>query len=85
LIDLPRDYSQNFIFLVFFARPLSHSDFFLFFFLSFFLSLPRTLTTARPGLLPGVVVHLRGVGRPLPDVGDLHGDVWNLLREPSII
>jgi hypothetical protein len=50
------------------------------------------LTTARTGLLQGVVVHLRGVGRLLPevavipaDVGDLHGDVWSLLREPGIL
>ena len=42
-------------------------------------------------LLQGVVVHLRGVGRLLPevagipaDVGDLHGDVWNLLRDPNL-
>jgi hypothetical protein len=49
------------------------------------------LTIARPGLLPDVVVPLRDVGRLLPevaaipaDVGDLHGDVWNLLRDPNI-
>jgi hypothetical protein len=38
-----------------------------------------------------VVVPPRDVGRLLPevaaipaDVGDLHGDVWNLLRDPNI-
>jgi hypothetical protein len=81
LVGLPRDYSQIFFFLVFLAGPLLHSDF-----LSVLFSFSRMLTTARPGLLPDVVVPLRGVGRLLPevaaipaDVGDLHGDVWNLL------
>jgi hypothetical protein len=53
----------------------------------FFLSL-----ACRPLLvLTDVVVPLRGVGPLLPgvaaipaDVNDLHGDVWNLLRDPNL-
>jgi hypothetical protein len=61
---------------VFIARPLSHYDFL---FLIFFL------------FLPDVVVPLRGVGPLLPavaaipaDVDDLHGDIWNLLRDQDL-
>jgi hypothetical protein len=83
---LLQDYSQNFIFLVFLARPLLHSDF-----ISVLFPFSRMQTTARPGLLPDVVVPPRGVGPLLPevaaipaDVGDLHSDVWNLLRDPNL-
>jgi hypothetical protein len=48
-------------------------------------------TIARPGILPDVVVPLRGVGPLLlevaaipADVDDLNGDVWNLLRDPNL-
>jgi hypothetical protein len=48
-------------------------------------------TIARSGFLPDVVVPLRDVGPLLPevaaipaDVEDLHSDVWNLLRDPSL-